>query len=558
MPLRRSLSLIILWVAAGLSLAPGALGAPSDLATVSAHLKRAESNLQLVDSSIGHLKSPPKGSAAKLAQMRLGQAFGDLEPAGKILSALSGQGVPEAKTRYDAAVVRYERLGEILTGKPQPSPEPTPEPDPKPAEDPAAGGEAPPAKPATVRLGYPHADNLKNALFTVRRVEGDAGGLATLRQELSAVTDQLAVPHGRVFQAVATIAETRRQAGFAQDGLAKVPANGEGVAEAKERLAAARATVDSADAYFRPLHEQLAALIDPARYPEFHADLKRLTELARPYSNPAYSLREARTEAAEALAQGEAAKAECIRVARVYERLMQQQTDQGKRIEVAGNNFLSSYQGFLAAAAEAQANLPGEIRKDLAEADRMASDAVTNQKPLWFAGGIPQQMGFVDDKFALYAALDPAGAAALASEVDALKASLSERADSLRELIIRENPLPADLYAGADRESVVAKALEIWKAQEADAQVLAVRIPSEAWSRETKWSYSNGTWYFIDKSKLQVRLIVADANDAELAIDRPINIRMDHQQGDTLSGFPMRSADEVLEPSEYVLRSRLK
>ena len=44
--------------------------------------QRAEQNLQLVESSIGHLKSPPKGSAAKLAKMRLDQAFGDLEPAG--------------------------------------------------------------------------------------------------------------------------------------------------------------------------------------------------------------------------------------------------------------------------------------------------------------------------------------------------------------------------------------------------------------------------------------------------------------------------------------------
>ena len=536
-----------------------AVPATADLAKAQAHLKRAESNLQLVDGSIGHLTSPPKGSAAKLAKMRLEQAFGDLEPAGKLLAGVSGgEGLAETTERYNKAVKLYDKLRGILTGEgPKPEPEPTPQPEGKepPKETPP---EKKPDAPETVKLGYPHADNFKNSLFTLRRVEGEASAIVKLLEELRPVADQLSINHRTVATAVANMAETRRQAGFVQDGLSKIPANGEGVAEAKQRLVNAEASLAAAEAYFAPLHKQLSDLVNPANYPEFQSDLKRLSELGSAYSNPDYLFREARERAAEAFGQADAARSECVRIAQAYARLMEQQTDQGKRIEGAGNGFLQRYEAFMAAAEAQKGSLPAEIRADLAEADRMANDAVSNQKPLWFTGGIPQRMEWVEDKLALYRVLDPSGAPAVSSEVDTLKASLSSRAESLRELIIRENKLPEDRFAGADRDAAIAIARDAWNIQEPGFELLAVRIPAEAWSRETKWTYSNGTWYFSDRSSLQVRLIVADKTNPELAIDRPVNVRKDHQKGDTLIGVPMRSFDETLEPGEYFLRSNVK
>ncbi len=554
---------------------PARCDAASDVAAANSHLKRAEANLQLVEGSIGHLTKPPTGSAAKLSKMRLDQAFGDIEPAGKLLSALGGKGagVAEATARYNAAVQLHQRLGAILSGEtpepepepvpdprpepgPQPEPDPKPKPKPKPEEQEAAKGE--PEAPKTVKLGYPHADNFKNTLFTLRRVEADTAGLVKLLEELRVVEDPLGIDHRTSARAMATIQETRRQAGFVRDGLAKIPANGEGVAEAVQRLVNADASLAVAQSFFEPLDAQLRELVNPANYPEFDQDVKRLRELASGYANSDYLFREQRAQAAELLGQGEAAKAECIRIAQAYARLLEQQTDQGKRLEAAGNGFLSSYEGFLAAAEQQKASLPADIRKDLAEADRMADEAVQNQKPMWFTGGIPQQLEWVDDKLALYTVLDAAGAGPLQQEVDATKASLRQRADSLKELIIRENPLPADRYAGADRDAAVAVAKDAWKIQEPDFELLAVRIPSEAWSRETKWTYSNGTWYFVDESTLQVRLIVADKENPAQAIDRPVNVRKDHQKGDTMIGVPMRSFDEELQPSEYLLRTRIQ
>ena len=377
-------------------------------------------------------------------------------------------------------------------------------------------------------------------------------------EELRPTNDQLTIDHRKTASTLATLTETRRQAGFVDDGLKKIPANGEGVAEAKQRLATARKDLDAAAKYLEPLNKQLMELIDPARYPDFQIDLKRLSELGSSYANPAMLFREQRPRAAEAFAQSEAAKAECVRIARAYLRLIEQQTDMGKRMEAAGNGFLRRHEEFLTMARQQSGALPADIRADLAEADRLANDAVQNQKPLWFTGGIPQRMEWVDDKLALYRVLDPAGAPAVVREVDAMKKSLRERSESLRDLIIRENVLPPNRFTGADRDAAIAIAVDGWKVQEKDAEILAVCIPSEAWRRETKWTYSNGTWYFSDRSILQVRLIVADQKNPELAIDRAINVKKDHQKGDTMIGVPLRSFDEELQPNEYLLRSKVK
>jgi hypothetical protein len=94
------------WLALALALAllaPSSV-ATADVAQVNSLLKRAEANLELVDGTVGHLTSPPKGSAGKLAAMRLGQALGDLEAAEKALAATTGgDGLAETTARCQAA-----------------------------------------------------------------------------------------------------------------------------------------------------------------------------------------------------------------------------------------------------------------------------------------------------------------------------------------------------------------------------------------------------------------------------------------------------------------------
>ena len=209
-----TLATLLLLVIAGSARADTA----ADIQKINGLLRRSQANLDSVNSSIGHLTSPPKGSAAKLAKSRMDQAYTDLEAAGKLVKALpnDGEGVSEVVTNYNNAVELYSKLQKILTGN--------------------SADEPPEKQDGEVKLGYPHADNFKNALFTyANKVEAPANQLTQMHAEMVAVADQLSINHRTTNQAMAMIAEARRQAGFVNEALAKIPANGEGVAAAKQK-----------------------------------------------------------------------------------------------------------------------------------------------------------------------------------------------------------------------------------------------------------------------------------------------------------------------------------
>jgi len=288
------------------------------------------------------------------------------------------------------------------------------------------------------------------------------------------------------------------------------------------------------------------------------ADLKRLRTLSSDYSQD-WVFTSDRARAAELFNQRQAAQSEVVRVAKAYQRLLQQKTEMGNTLEAVGNGLIKDLQEFDAEIVKQKKSLPASIREDLATADQLANEAVTEQKPAFFKGGIPQNMDFARDKLALLVAIDPENGPTLQQEVKAMEASLDLRADSLKELIIRENRLPPDNFAGPDRDAAIKVAKSGWAVQQPDAQVMKVVIPAEAWKRKTQMQYSRGgTWTLVDTSRLQVRLIVADPDNPTLAIDRPVNVIKDHTAGDTMIGVPFRSIDEELTPGEYYLREHVK
>ena len=510
------------------------------IAQIEGILKRAQANLDSVNASIGHRTTPPAGSAAKLSQSRLNQAKGDLDNAGKLVAALpkDGEGVAVVTTKYNDAVALYTKLAKILNGGDAP--------------------EKPEAKPGEVKLGYPHADNFKNTLFTFRnKVEAPSNQLVELHAKLKPVKDQMLINHRTTAQALAVIKEARRQAGFVKDGLAKIPANGQGVAAAKENLALALESIQGSEDYFKPLHTKIMAMIDPAKFPDFDTDRKRLGGISSDYSAQ-WVFTSDRARAAELFQQRQAAQEELVRIAKTYNRLMQQKTDMGTAIEQVGNGTLRSFESFDAKIVEEKESLPKAIREHLAEAQQYGDEAVANQKPAWFNGGIPQRMEWAQDKITLLKVIDPEGSKPVVKEMDAAKAKLKSQADALKELIIRENRVPKTLYAGNDADAIIKVAKSAWAVQQKDAKILMVTLPVEEWTREKKWTYSNGTWYYSDKSRIQIRLIVQDHENPKQAIDRPINIVKDHQKGDKMIGLPYRSFDEALTPSEYYLIKNVK
>ncbi|MEO1718411.1 MAG: hypothetical protein AAFR76_15025, partial [Planctomycetota bacterium] len=304
---------IVAVLVAALSFAPMA---SADVDKVNSLLRRAEANLQSVSSSLGNRTTPPRGSAGKLLANRLQQALDDLTPAQQLLQSIPAgtSGRDEAAARYTAAANEFNRLRAIITGSDAPA-EPAPE---------------------GVRLNYQQEELLRNATFHLREVEGNAQQLTDATERLRAIEDQLAIDYREVLALRGTLENARRKSGFADENLSKIPADGRGVAETRQRLVNADAKVVIAADYLNPLHARLQDLINPANYPEFDADRDRLRELSAMFGRTdAFQMD--RAFAADVMQQSEAAKAECMRIAQKYARLMQQQTDQGKAIEGIGN-----------------------------------------------------------------------------------------------------------------------------------------------------------------------------------------------------------------------------
>ena len=525
-------------------------------------LNKVSTNLKLAQSTAGGGTAKPKGSKAKLAKLRLDSAATGLPEVKRWLADLpdGNSDVSAVSAALASAEKAITALDARLTGK-----TPTPNNSKKPVVDDKAtnGKDSPTTKPMpetkseTVKLNYQQVDLLKGSKFNLREVEGNSAALTKLVSELKPVKDPLTIDFRVVRTGLNTIDNARRKSKFVKDGLDKLPSNGEGVSETTSRLQSAVSQVDAANKFLVPLNEKLTALIDPANYPELKQDIKRLRELTTMFGNPQIMQTDL-PQAAAVLEQSDAANNEVKRIVKAYMRLIQQKTDEGKTISDVSNYFVKTNLKFRAAAESEKRKLPGKIRAHLAEADDISQDAVRNKKPLFFSGGIPSVMGFAKEKIELYTALDPSDAPKLQKEYDDLQSAIGKRAKSLEALIIQQNQLPPNRYKGDDRDKIIAVAVDAWKYQQPKFTVLESCIPSEQWTRETMWRYSNGTWYFVDRSKLQVQLVIADEKDKSLAVIIPVNIWMNHQKGDTMIGSPLFSGDEKLQPNSYLLRSRIK
>ena len=92
--------------------------------------------------------------------------------------------------------------------------------------------------------------------------------------------------------------------------------------------------------------------------------------------------------------------------------------------------------------------------------------------------------------------------------------------------------------------------------QQADAEVLTACIPSQAWERSTRWEWSAGAFHKVDKSHIQVQLIVK--HDDKLAVIRPVNLYKNHLKGDTINAWSMDAIEDELQPHRFMLLGKVK
>ena len=506
------------------------------LATVQANLPQVETNLKLAQDAAGPGDAKPTGSKAKLAMMRLQTAKGPIPQLQELMATLPAEhaDVKATQKRLDDIKVAADVLETRITGE---------------APMPAGGDEQ------GVKLDYRQEEQLKNARFALRDLKGRAAALAELVTELKGIENQQSIDHRRVQVGINTIEVADRRAKETQDALAPLPADGRGVKSAQEELKQAVANVESSRQFLVPLHAKLSQLIDPASYPTLTADLDRLRELGVMFADPTIFNLD-RVRAADLVRVAPAARAERDDLVKRYATLVQQQTPEGKRIEGISNHFTQTYLEFAAAAQQQIATLPGEINGHLNEARQWAAEAVSEQKPLFFTGGIPQTLGFAEEKIALLDTLDAAKAKEMRTRLDQTRTELKKAEDSLRESIIAANELPSNNYTHDDRAALEKLATDAWKKLQPDAEVLTIRIPSDEWKRSTMWRYSNDTWYKVDHSKLQVRLIVR--HDDKLAAIRAIDLWKDHLSNDKLEAAPLDTPDAELQPQELLSLDKVK
>jgi len=423
----------------------------------------------------------------------------------------------------------------------------------------AAGGPAA-ATPARTpvsgaRLDYRQQEELKNARFYLREVDGKVAALEKLVGEIKPVVDSTQLDFRLLQRGMNTVAEAKQRAGLIAPRLETLPPAGEGVADVANGLKAALEKLDASERVIAPVHAKLAALVDPKSHPKLAADTRRIRELAAMFGDP--TLLE--TDVVQATARaGEmaAARAEHDRVLATYAALRRQSTPEVTDLTAASAHFQDRLGAFSAAVDARRLALPGLIEADFTQIDAMVKEAVTNQKPAFFSHGIPDQVRFLSEKIDLLDVLEPARAKPLRGRLQETRTRLAKQQVALREAIVASNELPRDEFQGSDRGGLVKIATEAWLKVEPSAKILAVRIPSSAWKRDSRWRNQTGDWYQIDRSTVQVQLIVKHSDT--LAVIRPINLWKNHLEDDRITAAPFHEKGEELQPHSFVLLRKVK
>lgn len=516
------------------------------LRTATTNIKSAAADVESARGSAGTADNPAKGSRLKLTRMRLDQAIGRLNAAAEALTPLPADDaeVKAAKEQHAAVAAEVAEIEAILAGGSKPAA-------PKEEQPAADGNDAPAMAPApdAPKLHYKQEEQLKNARFYLKEVDRNGAAVAAIVQRLDGEGEP--VVHSDVQKALNTLKVADDKYALVAKYLEGLPADhpevkavAENAAEANDALGALRSRLEAADA-------QLGKLTDMANYPDFDADYEKMGGFTGRYGN-FQMVQQQPEKLAEIITEDAQVLAEVQRIAKAYLPLVEQKTPQGEQMENRFSYFVEKRTAFVNEALAYKEQLPSLIDADIAEAVGLAEQGVNEQKPMFFGpdSGIAQRLGWAEPKIAVLAAFDPEAAKPYQAKLAETREQIDKMAESLSQQIIDANPPPADRFQGADRDEVIEIAIDGWKEQQPDAEIIKAYIPSQAWERETKWEWFADAFHKVDRSKLQVQLIVK--HDDELAIIRPMNIRKNHLKGDTMIAVPFYGIDDKLQPSAYL------
>ena len=522
-------------------------------------IKNAEYDLKAARDSAGTAANPAKGSRAKLTAMRLDSAQKRLDQAAVYLNELPADdgSVSTVQARYDAAAAGVAEVRAIITPGATPG---TPAQPKAPEEStPSDDGDSKEVKeapaPSTPKLDYKQEELLKNARWYVRETAGYTNAVSEVVARLDG--DGPKPVHSEIRDGLATVETAKKKHALAADYIAQLPAGHPQVQPVADQVTQAAALIGAQESRLRAVDTELAKLTGMEHYPNYDADFKLMQDLAGRYRDFGFTVQQPE-KLAQVVKEDGQVLGEITRIAKTYLPLVEQKTDAGAQMERVFNHFQSSRNQFAAELIEYKNGLPAAFEADLKEAMDLADQGVAEQKPMFFGehSGIEQRFGWAETKLMVLKAFGEEEAKPYAARMAEVRAKIRDQAKSLEAKIIAENTLPNDAFTGGDRDELVAYATKAWAELQPDAQVLTARIPSQAWTRDTRWEWSNGAFYKIDASKVQVQLIVK--HDDTLAVIRPVNLYKNHLKGDTVNAYPMDAIDEDLLPQRYLMLEKVK
>ncbi len=526
----------------------------ADLDKAQTAVKNAEADLKAARGSAGTAENPAKGSRAKLTAMRLDSADKRLGEASDLLAKLPADDdeVKAVQAKYDAAAKGVAEVRAIL------NPEAADQKDAADASDETGGEDAPagasPAQ-AAPKLDYKQEKLLKDAGWYVRETDNYAGSASAVVARLDAEGSKPV--HSEVRAALETVATGWKKHALAVGYIEQLPAGHPQVQPTADEVKRGGELLGALESRLKAVDVELAKLTGMEHYPDFENDFALLRDFTgRYYSFQLVSQQPEKL--AQVVSEDGQVLAEVKRIAQTYLPLVEQRTDEGGQIEKQFGHFQSQRNAFSGALIEYKQQLPAAFEADIKEATDLADQGVAEQKPLFFGkdSGIEQRLGWAEQKLLVLQAFSEEEAKPYVERIEAVRGQIRERAKALESQIIAGNTLPPDEFTGGDRDEVVRYAKDAWAKEQPDAEVLMERIPSQAWTRDTRWQWSNGAFYKIDTSKLQVQLIVK--HDDKLAVSRPINIYKNHLKGDTVTAFPMDEIDDELRPQRFMLLEKVE
>ena len=308
-----------------------------------------------------------------------------------------------------------------------------------------------------------------------------------------------------------------------------------------------RSRVDSFRAEVSPKLAEAEKLADPKNYPDLDADFERIEEIADTYR--VNDLRWVDPDALETMVR------EFPNVTTFFS---ESYARYKPLIVVSGGKNSPLYKRykwaaqpineFTGKAQEFYTQAQTDYVAHLAAASDWADRAQREKKPLFFTGGVRQEMENAEQLVKLCCALlpeDDERRGEMWGEVDDVKARIARAEAELGELVLAAARVPGEKYDGSDKEQLRRRILEAWKKKWPADEVLATSFHMKEFDRsvEWRWQAAESSWYKSDHSVLAVTVVVK--TDGRIATTYPAYVNVDHVDGTSDIGVNTKTGEYV-------------